>query len=69
MQLSIIVKTKPVDIFCMEVDDIPIERQVFLDGTKVPDSLAKIILLGLDAATEQYLDVIEECMKLEQLKL
>ncbi len=69
MKLTIITYKEPVHIFG-QLHATPIykdteTRGVYIDEEEVPPALAKIILLGLDVAREQYLDLIEEAMKQE----
>ena len=68
MTLTISLKLEPIDTLGIyqALDIIPdmSKRQVFIDDKLVPPALAKIILLGLDVATEQYLEIdIERLMK------
>jgi len=69
MKLEIKARFEPIQVLGrFEPSEIlPPEREVYIDGKLVPKALAEIILLGLDTATDKYLDMVEEAMKNEPL--
>ncbi len=71
MKLTIQTRCEPIEIFGQfnPVDlSIP-DRKVFIDDKEVPPALSRIILLGIDVASEQYLDLVEKQMLQEGHKL
>lgn len=68
MKLTVVQKTQPIYIlgrFTPE-DICPThERLVYIDDKPVPHGLARLILLGLDTAAEQYSSFILQEMKQE----
>jgi hypothetical protein len=74
MKLTLFYKVEPVQVLdrLSPIGDDEIvgngsryERLLFIDDNPVPPSLAEIILLGLDTATEQYTNSILKKMRKE----
>lgn len=60
MKLTVVQAIEPVSIVGRTLELFPTdERHVFIDDKPVPPALAKVILLGLDVATEQYMDSLD----------
>lgn len=70
MILEIKVKQEPIDILG-RFEPVSIEelREAYIDGKKCPPGLTRLILLGLDVATEQYLSLVEDQMRAEGHKV
>lgn len=65
MKLEIKAKQEPITVLG-QFDPVELnlpEREVFLDGKRVPKTLETIILAGLDTLGDRYLDELEEEMK------
>lgn len=68
MTLSIKVETKPMNIYSMELVPMYIEegeREVYIDGQRVPKGLEMVILAGLDSLSRDHFEAIEKMMKTE----
>lgn len=65
MKIEIRLQQKPIDIFGIHDPEelFNHKREVYLDGNRMPPALEDIFLLGLDTATEQYIDMIHELRK------
>ena len=65
MKLNIVTKIEPIDIMGRfdPMDLTPPVRELYINEERVPPTLEKIILIGIDVLGEQYLKSIEEQMK------
>ena len=68
MKLSLIYKTEPVNVFSLEIEDLSLPPEVYIDDKRCPPALEAIILRGLDSAMNEYLDNVELLMALTEGK-
>jgi hypothetical protein len=60
MRVDIITKLQPINVLgCLDVEEIQQIREIHIDGQRVPPTIERLILLGLDVETEQYCKDVE----------
>lgn len=67
MKLTLLVRQAPIEVVgLLEAQTQPTITEVYLDDKRVPPTLERIILLGMNTMQEQYLNEVEMMMRLEK---